>query len=64
MEKIEDFRANLQRVIDRHINEAARLTVWLEELDREGFDWDNVTEAQAWAVWTMSATKKVEEKRP
>lgn len=56
-EYIEDFRAKLQAKIDRHTKEAARLTRWRDLLDADGFDWDAVTEAQAWAIWSIECAE-------
>lgn len=51
---IPDFKAKLQATINRHLAEAARLTEWRDRLEAAGFNWDEMTETQAWAIWKYS----------
>ena len=60
-EYIPGFKAKLQDKIDLHEREAVRLTIWRDQLDAEGFNWEEVTEAQAWAIWSLNCAKSEQE---
>ena len=50
---IAEFRQKLVDKIDSHSREKDRLNKWLDCLEQDGFNWDEVTESQAWAIWNL-----------
>lgn len=45
-----DYKTKLLKQITDMRGKADRLETWINALSADGFDWENVTEAQAWAI--------------
>lgn len=45
-----NYRDELQKQIVDMRSKADNLENWLNSLTKDGFDWDNVTDAQKWAI--------------
>lgn len=55
-----NYRDELLIKMEYHQSEHDRLENWVMNLDAAGFDWDNITDAQKWAI-EHSTTKEVQQ---
>ena len=52
-----NYRDELLKKIKHYQSEHDRLASWILGLDADGFDWENVTDVQKWAIEHNSTTE-------
>lgn len=55
-----NYRDELIQKAEYHEKKGKQIRNWIAGLDAAGFDWDNITDAQKWAI-EHSTTKEVQQ---